>query len=120
MGIQDSEYKAARNIYYSAIRKAKRKYWEEFLVGPQNEETDPRESERCWQALRYTNTSGASITPALKGPEGRAAVTIDEKEALVRETAFPPAPEGEDPERLPPWTWHTQIDEAKIKHALFY
>lgn len=35
-----------------------------------------------------------SITPTLKGPQGQLATTISEKEALIWEVAFPPAPRG--------------------------
>jgi hypothetical protein len=61
------------------------------LAGPTNTPDHPREETvRCWQALRLTKPKAIAITPTLKGPQGEIAVSISEKEALVRETAFPP------------------------------
>jgi hypothetical protein len=47
-------------------------------------------------------------------------VSIDEKEALVREVAFPPAPGDREAVEVLPGTWHECIDEATVKRALFH
>lgn len=42
--------------------------------------------------LGYTNPRAATTTPTLHGPQGQLVRSIDEKETLIRETAFPQAP----------------------------
>ncbi|KAL1978966.1 hypothetical protein VTN96DRAFT_7923 [Rasamsonia emersonii] len=75
----------------------------------------PEDATRCWQALRYTTPKAASTTPTLRGPQGQVATTITEKEALVREVAFPPAPGGSPQEDLPRGKMHTQVKEETTK-----
>jgi hypothetical protein len=50
-----------------------------------------KDSACCWTALYYTLFRAETTTLVLKNSEGRTATTIEEKEALVRETLFPPA-----------------------------
>ena len=91
--ITTTDLRETRNDYYRTIRRAKRTCWETFLAGPtDNPEYSNEETARCWQALRLTKPKAIAITPTLKGPQREIAVSISEKEALVRETAFPPAP----------------------------
>lgn len=45
---------------------------------------------------------------------------IDEKEALVRGTAFPQAPGDGQEVEIPQGSWHDQVDEAIVKHVLFH
>ena len=58
----------------------------------------------------------------LHGPQGQLASSIEEKEALIRETAFPQAPgiNQEAEAEISPGTWHGQINEEIVKHALFH
>ncbi|KAL2004458.1 hypothetical protein VTN00DRAFT_5194 [Thermoascus crustaceus] len=90
-------------------------------MGPEGEDPGsqlgPADTARCWQALRYTAPKATSTTPALRGPQGQVATTISEKEALIREVVFPPAPRGSPQEDLPQGTWHTQLREEIIPAA---
>lgn len=48
------------------------------------------------------------------------ACSTAEKEALIREVMFPPTPgEGQETD-IAQGTWHTQIDEERVKQALFH
>ena len=84
--------KDSRNKLYTTIRKAKRECWESFLQGP--EEPNPEENaaqaeqKRCWMALKYTSIRAQTTTPTVKGPNGEIAISLEEKEALFRTTAF--------------------------------
>ncbi|KAL1979252.1 hypothetical protein VTN96DRAFT_6404 [Rasamsonia emersonii] len=117
----DREHREARNTYYRAIRRAKWECWEAFLIGPMEtrDRLGPEDATRCWQALRYTTSKAASTTPTLRGPQGQVATTITEKEALIREVAFPPAPGGSPQEDLPRGKMHTQVKEETVRRALF-
>ncbi|ODM14581.1 hypothetical protein SI65_09926 [Aspergillus cristatus] len=64
-----------------------------------------------------------AITPTLcgpRGPQGQLASSIDEKETLIRETAFPQAPGDSQEVEIPQGSWHSQVDEEIVKHALFH
>lgn len=84
------KFKEARNLFYRAVRKAKR---QGFLQG--EEKKDGIDSikgsakDRCWIALKYTQPRQHHTTPALKGPNNEVAITLQAKEALVRAHAFP-------------------------------
>ena len=112
----------ARNSYYRTIRHSKRTCWEAFLAGPTDTADQPNaeNAARCWLALGFTKSKGMATTPTLRGPGGELATSINEKEALIRETAFPPAPGDNDAIEIPHGTWHTQIDEDTVKKALFH
>jgi hypothetical protein len=117
----EEEYKKARNEYYRGIRQAKRKCWENFLTGAEEGEPQGRAeaAARCWKALRYTTPKATCITPALKGPQNQVAVTIEEKEAMVREAAFPPRPASGVQPWLPSGEAHRQVGKAQVRDALF-
>ncbi|ODM21122.1 hypothetical protein SI65_04175 [Aspergillus cristatus] len=61
-----------------------------------------------------------ATTPTLRGPQGQLASSIDEKETLIHETAFPQAPGDSQEVEIPQGSWHSQVDEEIVKHALFY
>ena len=116
------ELREARNHYYRTIRRTKRACWETFLIGPSNigERPGPQDTTRCWQALGFTKPSSATTTPTLHGPQEQVASSITEKEALIREVMFPPTPgEGQETD-VAHGTWHTQVDEERVKQALFH
>src|SRR6267378_4077628 len=119
--VSAEELKAIRNDYYRGIRKAKRKCWESFLVGA--DENEPQggaaATTRCWKALRYASPRTMCTTPALKGLLGRVAVSTEEKEALIREDMFPPRPGGGAQPYVPPGTAHQHVGEAQVYDALF-
>jgi hypothetical protein len=77
------------------IQRAKCKYWETFLGGPQEnkESLDFKDLARCWTALKYIKPRTNGTTPTLRGPplENKEATSFNNKEALIREIAFPPA-----------------------------
>ncbi|ODM20373.1 hypothetical protein SI65_03426 [Aspergillus cristatus] len=50
-----------------------------------------------------------ATTPTLRGPQGQLASSIDEKETLIRETAFPQAPGDSQEVEIPQGSWHSQL-----------
>ncbi len=88
--------KQARNAFYHIVRKAKRECWQDFLEGKEERSVGaqirPEDINRCWTALKYTKPKSNSTTPALIGPNNEVAVTMQDKEALVRAHAFPAPP----------------------------
>ena len=118
-GISTTALREVRNSYYRAIRRAKRTCWETFLEGA-TDQPSLGDSARCWQALGYTKPRTATTTPTLHGPQGQLASSIDEKEALIRETAFPQAPGVSQEAEIPQGSWHDQVDEELVRQALFH
>ena len=59
-------------------------------------------------------------TPTLHGPQGQLVSSIDEKETLTWEPAFPQAPGDSQEVDIPQRSWHGQVDEEIVKHALFH
>ncbi|ODM18159.1 hypothetical protein SI65_06030 [Aspergillus cristatus] len=117
--ISTTELREVRNSYYRAIRRAKRTCWETFLEGA-TDQPGLGDTARCWRALNYTKPRTMATTPTLRGPQGQLASSIDEKEALIRETAFPQTPGNSQEVEVPQGSWHGQVDEGIVKHALFH
>lgn len=65
--------------------------------------------------MRYTSPKAAGTTPALKGPQGQLATTLDEKETLIEEAAFPTAPEGTATSYISSKIMHEQATEKMLK-----
>lgn len=87
--------KQARKRFYRTVRKTKREFLQNFLGGIESSnpaQVRPEDKNRCWIALKYTKPKSNSTTPALVGPSQEIAVTMQDKEALVRLHAFPPPP----------------------------
>jgi len=61
-----------------------------------------------------------ATAPTLRGPQGQLASSIDEKETLIRETAFPQAPGDSQEVEIPQGSWYDRVDEEIVKHALFH
>lgn len=61
-----------------------------------------------------------ATTPTLRRPQGELGTSISEKEALIQETNFPPAPGDSQVIDIPQGTWHTEIDEEIVKRSLFH
>jgi ribonuclease HI len=92
-----------RNSYYTTIRREKRRIWQRYLEGRDQEQgqelekgekkEDPNQvANRCWQALRYLRPKDPSHTPALRIKDGnqiRQISTIEEKEQIFLAQAFP-------------------------------
>ena len=74
---------------------------------------------RCWTALKYTKLQQFKTTPALKDPLGNIAISMKDKEAMVRKTAFPPPPKSTLREpRIPVGTAHLIITKEQVYSAL--
>jgi hypothetical protein len=71
---------------------------------------------RCWTALRPRSNQA---TPTLRGPQGQEATTIEEKEALIRETAFPVAPEAGLAQLVQPGVMHQSVGVEQVRKAIF-
>lgn len=88
--------KQARNAFYRIVRKAKKECWQNFLKSIEELSNPaqiwPKDKNRCWIALKYSKPKSNGTTPALIGPNNKIAVTMQDKEALVRLHAFPPLP----------------------------
>ena len=88
--------KQARNAFYRIVRNAKRECWQNFLEGTEESSNSayiwPKDKNRCWIAFKYTKPKSNSTTPALIEPNNEIAVTMQDKEALVRVHAFLPSP----------------------------
>ena len=117
--ISTTELREVRNSYYRAIRRAKRICWESFLEGATDQQGKGNTA-RCWQALDYTKPRVATTTPTLHGPQGQLASSIVEKEALIRETAFPQVPGVDQEVEIPQGSWHSQVDEEIVRQTLFH
>lgn len=74
---------------------------------------------RCWKALRYTKEWATSVTPALKSEDGSIAVTIEEKENLIRTASFPtpPSDDQEPPENIPGEA-HNEVNKELVYRAI--
>ena len=107
-------YKEERNTYYRKIRKARDQCFENWIQGeeetyeptcqnllPENtqlcRQIRNEENERCWKALQYTKEWTVNVTPALRGQDGAIAVTVEEKEEMVRAMNFPSPPMDDRP-----------------------
>ena len=117
--------KKARNLFYRTVRKAKRECWQKFLLGEEElQEGDlvnihREDKNRCWKALKYTKPRTNCTTPALQGPNGEVAITMQAKEALVRAHAFPKAPAFQGNEYQPrQGSAHLSVSEETVGRAL--
>jgi hypothetical protein len=96
----------------------------DFLGGSDQtkDSLSPEDTARCWQALRYTGPKSKAMgaTPTLIGPEGQVAITLAEKETLIREIAFPLSSNSDaDTETIPQGKMHTEIKVEMVQRALF-
>ncbi|ODM20319.1 hypothetical protein SI65_03372 [Aspergillus cristatus] len=117
--IPTTELREVQNNYYQAIRRAKRTCWETFLERA-TDQPGLGDTARCWRALDYTKPRSVAMTPTLRGPQGQLASSINEKETLIRETAFPQAPGDSQEVEISQGSWHGQVDEEIVKRALFH
>lgn len=82
--------------------------------------TQPEDKNRCWKALKYTKPRINRTSPALKGPNNEVAVTMHDKEALVRAHAFPKPPAFQGNEHSPgPGSAHLFVHLETVAQALF-
>ena len=69
--------------------------------------------------MKYTKPKSNSTTPALKGPNGEIAITMQAKEALVRAHAFPKPPICHETEYQPrQGIAHTLVTKDTVGKAL--
>jgi hypothetical protein len=73
----------------------------------------------CDTVNRYTTPRSNPAIPALKGPQGQVATTIEEKEAPIREIAFPVAPEAGLAQIVQPGVIHQSIGIEQVRKAIF-
>ena len=74
---------------------------------------------RCWKALRYTKEWATSVTPALKSQDGSIAVTIEEKENLVRIASFPTPPsDDQEPLESIPGEAYNEVSKELVYRAI--
>lgn len=87
-----------QNAFYCFVQRVKRECWQKFLI--RNEETEKgnttkinlKDKNRCWKALQYTKSRISCTTLFFKGPNNEIAVTMQDKEALVKSHVFPKLP----------------------------
>jgi hypothetical protein len=89
-------YLSARNLYFQAIKGAKRDHWNKFLTN-----TDPKS---IFKAMSYTNPSTQGLIPSIEGKE-----TFEGKCSALRKTLFPKPPPNATPQRTSQrrfkWDW---------------
>lgn len=74
---------------------------------------------RCWIAVKYTKPQQFKTTSALKDLFGNVAMSMKDKETLVRKTAFPPPPKSSRREpRIPASTAHLSITRNHVYNTL--
>ena len=79
----------------------------------------PEDKTRCWIALKYTKPKSNSTISALIRPNNEIAVTMQDKEALIRLHAFPPPPIFHGTEYKPgQGTAHASVTKDKVGRAL--
>lgn len=79
------------------------------------------DSDRCWTALRYTKEWATAVTPALQGPNGMIAATIEEKEEMIRTNCFPAPPlDGQELPRQTTGPAHLDVTESSVWQALHH
>jgi len=76
---QKQQYLVARNSYFLAIKRAKRKHWNQFL-----EKEDPRS---IYKAMAYTKDRQTERMPTISGQ-----TSFQGKASTLRSTLFPPPP----------------------------
>ena len=75
---------------------------------------------RYWKALQYTKPRTNRTISALKGPNDEIAVTMNEKEALVKAQAFPKPPTFQGNEYSPgQGSAHLLVNVETVAQALF-
>lgn len=69
----------------------------------------------------HTKPRAIATTPTLHGKQGQLAISIDGKEALIRETTFPQAPDVINQEvEILQGSWDGQVGEGIVKPTLFH
>jgi hypothetical protein len=95
------------------VRRAKRECWEKYIQSVEGDEV--------YKALRFTSPRMAATTPALRDENNKVAVTLREKEAMVRENHFPKPPPSA-PYRLPDegsGQLYQTITDKTVEKAIF-
>ena len=101
--------KTARRELRRAIRRAKKACWKSFL--------EDATSEDVWTAARYTNPRpDDSARPLVCGD--RTAITHEEKERMILESAFPAPPPDNGITAPQGRSAHTAIDQSPVGRIL--
>lgn len=110
--------RAEQNFYYYTVHEAIKECWAAF---PQSADEVIGGRERYWTALRYTWPWTTSTTLALTDTKSRQAVTLEEKEEMIRNTTFPqePADPGDPPPHLSGRAFR-RVNEAIVQRLLFH
>jgi hypothetical protein len=107
-----NQFNAVRNSFYSAIRDAKSKNWNDFLQGARGKE--------IFTAMRYTKPRRIDPTPDIT-LDNETASTFKDKAKLFRKALFPPPPTADiqedepTPTRRLPWP---RVTEREIRDAI--
>ena len=113
----EAKWKAARNTYFHAIRKAKEDHWQEFLANAEGND--------IYTALKFTKGFIMSKIPEIRyidqGVERKAA-TFDEKCKAFISTLFPTPKEApQEKEAIQPgpynWKWPS-LQDVEIERAI--
>ncbi|KAI0998333.1 hypothetical protein K3495_g9862 [Podosphaera aphanis] len=76
---------------------------------------------RCWTVLWYTKEWATTVTPVLRSSDGTIAVTIEEKEDMIRKASFsiPPVDNQEFPAPSPGATYE-DVTEKLVRQAFYH
>ena len=80
------EYLAARNTYFSHVKRAKQEHWNSFL-----KRTDPQS---IYKAMAYTKNRIIQPIPQIRFKNGDLADSFKDKCSALKETLFPKPPHG--------------------------
>ena len=116
----------ACNAFYRLVRRVKRECWQRFLIGNDGAnkgditKVHSEDKNQYWKALQYTKSRTNRTSPALRGPNNKVAITMHDKEALVRAHAFPKPPIFEDNEYSPrQGSAHLSVSIETVAQVLF-
>jgi ribonuclease HI len=96
-------YLIARNTYFLAIKKAKRKHWNQFL--------EKEDSQSIFKAMSYTKDKRIEKIPPIKASTSSTSVdSFQEKCSVFRSILFPSPPQAPEPNwdkyrPNPEWKW---------------
>jgi hypothetical protein len=107
--VQWEKLKEEEKTLYRTTRKHKRCWdkWKQTVEGKD-----------VWKAVRCTREREGRNIPTLEGPRNKA-VTIEEKEELLRSTGFPTPPRNQEKQLPTTGNIHDKITQETLQKAIF-
>jgi hypothetical protein len=108
--VQWEKLKEEEKTLYRTTRKHKRRCWDKWK--------QTVEGKDVWKAVRCTREREGRHIPTLEGPRNKA-VTIEEKEELLRSTGFPTPPRNQEKQLPTAGNIHDKITQETLQKAIF-